>query len=258
MIMNKGLSVIGMHRSGTSVCTAFLKAMGFFIGSNIEINSNNNVVSGYNERNDVNNLNEKILSSLDSAWTEPFNLSKNKIEEKNFFNETKIIIDKLNSSGDNWVVKDPRLCLTYNYWSQHFDDNCNILILRNPFEISLSLFKRDNLNIYHNLVLTDFYLHSFFSSNFDKKKTKVINFDDLINKTESVIFDLYNFLKENNYKNIILPDKQKLNSILKKKNNYSENLLSYFSPDIKKKYINKFYKYFKFEADISDNDIFYT
>ena len=88
--------------------------------------------------------------------------------------------------------------------------------MRNPFEISLSLFKRDNLNIYHNLVLTDFYLHSFFSSNFDKKKTKVINFDDLINKTESVIFDLYNFLKENNYKNIILPDKQKLNSILKK------------------------------------------
>lgn len=154
------LIVLGMHRSGTSVLTHLLAAMGGSLGSEdglLEADEAN--PRGYWERRDVVELNDRILRAAGAEWWRPAGLDLSKIEpgeRRRLTEQARALIETLEPRRP-WVIKDPRLCLTLPFWQRLLTEPVCVLISRSPVEVARSLRRRDGLPIPLGLALWELY-----------------------------------------------------------------------------------------------------
>lgn len=148
--MKKLLLILGMHRSGTSMLTQILREMGIWMGKEEWMNQANKWnEKGYGELKELTFLTEKILSeNLVGTYTmkEQFEISDKLSKEiETFYNKY------IDNSYEYIAIKDPRLSLLW----KSFIKNANfkndrtisgITIIRNPFEVAMSLEKRQGMN----------------------------------------------------------------------------------------------------------------
>jgi len=190
-----GFVILGMHRSGTSYLSGLLTiGCQYNVGDNLMQNKPDNP-KGFFERWDVANQNENWFGDQRMGWESKrlikFDLKrafeyqnpwKTIVEEnvqlsreKNKTNKHKYpgmrTLDfMLNPQNVPWLVKEPRLCITYNLWLDMFDQaishysNQNghkqinrpaiIFTYRHPIEVAESIYKRDrSISINHGLQL---------------------------------------------------------------------------------------------------------
>jgi hypothetical protein len=167
--MSKQILVMGMHRSGTSMVSRILNLMGCYYSSEDQVMLPTEVnPKGFWERKDVMNLNDKILNDHHATWDDPYKLKDIKINNLLYSKDIKNIIYKLEPHRP-WFIKDPRFCLTYSCWANELEHNLNIVVLRNPLAVSISLFKRNKISYLSGLALWDFYTDRLIK-NLDKKK----------------------------------------------------------------------------------------
>ena len=134
--MSKQILVLGMHRSGTSAIARILNLMGCYFGDESQVKKPGpENPKGFWERNDVLEVNKLILEEMGVAWDFPFDLKSNFQISKNNFDKINIIVSKLEPFRP-WFIKDPRLCLLYDYWTSYLDNFINVLIVRSPFEVA--------------------------------------------------------------------------------------------------------------------------
>ncbi len=130
------LIVLGMHRSGTSCIAKCLSKMNvdFYLPK-----INDGFWEKHIEYYQVNQLNDRILKN----WKNPV-LRRNLIIRKFY----EFMVWRFVASNFNEPVmkglKDPRLCLTYDYWEKHFKTIKIIGIFRRPEEVAKSLEIRDD------------------------------------------------------------------------------------------------------------------
>lgn len=132
------LIILGMHRSGTSCLAKCLSEMGV----NFHLPA---IKDGYWEKHleyyQVNQLNDQILVN----WKKP-NLDRNKVLM--LYNKlcVKRFIKNVFTSEGFIGLKDPRLCLTFDYWMKNFRsfDIKLVGIFRRPEEVGKSLEIRDD------------------------------------------------------------------------------------------------------------------
>ena len=67
---SKQVVVLGMHRSGTSMLSKILSNIGFDMGKSHEVRDISNV-DGHYEDVEILEINEEILTLLNSTWAEP-------------------------------------------------------------------------------------------------------------------------------------------------------------------------------------------
>src|SRR5580700_1160835 len=77
--------VLGMHRSGTSLLTNLLTALGVDLGSDL-VPADDNNPAGYWEQLDINRTQDRLLSRLNQhwagpAWMNPFLLAWNQLPQ---------------------------------------------------------------------------------------------------------------------------------------------------------------------------------
>lgn len=147
--------VLGMHRSGTSITAAALKALGATLGDTIEGTVDN--PKGYFENKRITRLNEKILASLGYRW-DTILYSEKSVNCSNinwqFSEEAKDIVSHMLATSDWVVIKDPRMCLLLEFWYDIFFSFFkkvsieHIVIYRNPLEVAMSERARSS-KIYH-------------------------------------------------------------------------------------------------------------
>src|SRR6516225_498133 len=168
--------VLGMHRSGTSLCSHILSALGVDMSDDIDVNPSN--AKGHWERREIVEFHDRILGlfnrdylgrfhdfALSVAWWADPRVAQIRRE---------IIAFLERRMGDGYFgFKDPRTVRLMPVWHQIFNElklaPRIVLCLRNPAQVARSLYARDRLDPangeYRWLVhMIDFYRYT---SNFD-------------------------------------------------------------------------------------------
>ena len=212
--------VLGMHRSGSSAITEFLTVHGLYFGSEKDsIGKNKENERGFWERRDVRDLNDEILQYLDCDWDSVSSFDISKIDEetkKEFVSKARLIHDKLICESSNgYVLKEPRVCLTYPIWEEAFHDNESVIVFihRNPIEIALSLEKRNNYEQKFSLNLWYRYVVSALKC-MKNKRVLFISYDELSSNPAFVSQKLVQYLNEKNI-DIIEPSNSDISSVIK-------------------------------------------
>jgi len=160
--MSRGVFVLGMHRSGTSVATRLVNLRGVptvVEGDLLPRTADN--PRGYWESESLTALNDRIFAALESDWSCPPELAPGW--------ERGLSLDSLRSEAkevfaraipfEQWVWKDPRNCITLPFWLGCLEvEPVVVLVHRNPLEIAASLTARDDLGKLYCLALWERYL----------------------------------------------------------------------------------------------------
>jgi hypothetical protein len=158
-----GVLVVGMHRSGTSAVAAALEAMGLQVGrSDDRLAPDLMNPAGYFELTAVNDLNQEILHHLGGNWDAPPRLTDGWMADPTiepFVHRARHLVTS--TLGDDFVLKDPRLCLLLPLWRRILADRFGaVLIVRDPVEVAWSLALRDGMQILTGLALWGAYNRS--------------------------------------------------------------------------------------------------
>lgn len=145
--------VLGMHRSGTSLCMSMLQGLGVRLDDDLIPGDANNE-PGYFESSELVQLNEGILRTLGAAWDTVFSLAIPDgwadapaiLPAKKALRD--LITRKAINGPDTWGFKDPRTTVLLPLYEQVFAE-CGIrakyiLCLRDPRAVAQSLKKRNH------------------------------------------------------------------------------------------------------------------
>ncbi|MBK1879498.1 hypothetical protein [Pelagicoccus mobilis] len=190
--------VLGMHRSGTSVLGRLLSRMGFYLGPEDQIMPpKDDNPSGFWERRDIRDVNDKILGQFDSTWDCPPQIT---LPSKNLSPD---IAQDLNTirvrmeSNYPFYIKDPRLSITLPYWLDNKEPALAIIALRNPVEVAKSLSSRNGIPMNLGLALWESYTIDAIK-NTKKLKRHFYNYNNLLEDPKGEIENLLKFIKKYN------------------------------------------------------------
>ncbi len=152
--------VLGMHRSGTSLVTRSLGALGVCLGADLlEPMENVNPV-GFFEHKRVVDLDRRLLDMLGRAWN---TLDMPTAEELTgpvvaaLHNEAVQLVRQEGADRALWAFKDPRACRLLPFWQrairQAGRDPVYLLVLRNPLDVAHSLAVRNEYTLSYSLLL---------------------------------------------------------------------------------------------------------
>ena len=197
------IMILGMHRSGTSTISGVLHMNGVVMGTyqNFWPRPLNQNPKGFYENYDFRKINDHLLSKS-GYHVESFLPNIPNIQQiDSLSRKMKLVIEKSNSTYQNWGWKDPRTCLTAIHWADAIDSlglqkKLKIIFMaRKASSVSRSLNKRNNLPINQGLELWESYTKRAISFMEDNSyPTYHCSFEDLLRSPVQVCDSLFNFL----------------------------------------------------------------
>jgi len=168
--------VLGMHRSGTSALAGALAASGVWLGDDLLEPAPGVNDKGFWEHKDLVKINEALLEFAGLHWYSPLAAGKfaafleaGSADLDTLKGQAREFVSKLlegaveeggekRGDGDLCVaIKDPRLCLTANFWLPIFEEAgarvVGFELVRHPAEVGRSLARRDGIVSSHSNVL---------------------------------------------------------------------------------------------------------
>ncbi len=129
--------ILGMHKSGTTLLSQMLHNSGINMGDfddTVGYDAGNQY-----ERKETQEINKKILKCGNEF---SLNVVKSLAsDDLNNVSELKIrakcLIDDLNRKYENWGFKDPRTCLTYQFWRDIMPEHKILFVYRPPEEVTV-------------------------------------------------------------------------------------------------------------------------
>src|SRR5215510_15916400 len=150
--LKEAVVVVGMHRSGTSLCMNVLKVMGIRVDEDL-IPADANNEQGYFESRRILELNEDVLACLGATWHTLLSVSLGENwADRSVLDPAKqqlaaLISTRVNQNSRVWGLKDPRISLMLPMYDQVFAACCvrpkYVLCLRDPRSVSMSLMHRN-------------------------------------------------------------------------------------------------------------------
>lgn len=150
---SKAICILGMHRSGTSTITRAVKLIGAYLGEKSDlIEPAPDNPEGFWERNDIVDLNDRILHHLKRSWDtslplpDKWHLSD---DLRPYRKEIAELVNEKFSGRELWAWKDPRTTVLFDIWREALKGSgVNLVCLfavRNPLDVAKSLEKRNGL-----------------------------------------------------------------------------------------------------------------
>ena len=157
------LFVIGCHRSGTSLLASLLRDT---IQHDVTPAQPDLPIAldnprGFFESQKLQNLNDELLRSIDSAWDHPPVLPPNwSLKQRvDQFCALRSLFSK-EALQTRWIDKDPRLCITYGAYAHILLRRVAIAaIIRDPLDVATSLYFRNAFPIKQGLAIWYLYNH---------------------------------------------------------------------------------------------------
>lgn len=183
---SKLIVVLGMHRSGTSVITRGLKALGVDLGNSLMAPAPGNNEKGFFEDTDIVGLNDRVLDQAGRSWSSVEPIDPEILEGPTFYalrtEALSLLASKLQSSP-LLAVKDPRLCVLMPFWTCVFEDlhiaPHFVVALRNPLAAAQSLRTRDELLLEHSVALWGLHMMGAVRATVSHSRV-FVNFDSLV------------------------------------------------------------------------------
>jgi GT2 family glycosyltransferase len=191
-----------MHRSGTSMVARALASGGIYLGQQTELLSDQeDNPNGFWERKDVVALNDAMLHSTGHSWFNPppseFDLKEENVQvESNAAMQA--ILSKLNSgamASQSWLVKDPRMVITWPCWKSFLGDALLIYVYRDPWAVAYSLNKRHGFPLLLGVALWEVYNHAALQA-IEGRNAVCVSFDALSAKPELELKRLFDRMRE--------------------------------------------------------------
>jgi hypothetical protein len=151
---------------------------------------------GFWERTDVIKINEDILAAAGGNWWDVNRLDFSRIsaEESAWFNKRIGGIALKLDAHRPWFIKDPRLCLTLNFWLPFLERPVFIHVTRSPVQIAKSLQRRNGIPLEYGLALWEFYTVSMYRI-LGKQKCIPISYEQLLQEPFDASTRIYNLMK---------------------------------------------------------------
>ena len=145
----RGVVVLGVHRSGTSLLTAGLEAIGCDLGDKT-LNTSSENPKGFFENHPVHRFNDALLTRLGASWDNwGFRAGLHDFTGGTFAGDRAAagtLLETQFAGSRAWAVKDPRMSLIYPFWVATFREHGiapkRILIVRDPAEVAESQVRR--------------------------------------------------------------------------------------------------------------------
>jgi hypothetical protein len=139
--------VLGMHRSGTSLVTEVIAALGSHAGGTADHTPPDMFnPTGYWEHRTVVDIDVAMLDALSANWAD--NLAEVDVarlspaQHANFLSRAKTVIASLQGRG-SFVLKDPRMSLLFPLWREALGTPVCVIAWRDPLAVARSLQTRD-------------------------------------------------------------------------------------------------------------------
>jgi hypothetical protein len=147
------VTVLGMHRSGTSLCAQVLQALGVDMAEDPGISPHN--LSGHWERPRINDLNDRVFARFDRAWHEASHVLAlpeawlQDAQVQAVRHELGTVIRQGLRRSARFGFKDPRTARLLPLWAQVFEDLGAaprfVFCLRDPAQVARSVRGRDGM-----------------------------------------------------------------------------------------------------------------
>lgn len=156
MFNDRCVLVLGSHRSGTSVVTRAISAVGVYLGNDLIVSGADNQKGFFEDRFSYHN--EKFLNSIGCRWN---TLLLPEISDTRCITgyQQDIHANLFSRFNGNalWGLKDPRISRLWPYWMPAFSEAdiepIFVLANRHPFSVASSLAKRNRMSETHALAL---------------------------------------------------------------------------------------------------------
>jgi hypothetical protein len=143
------ITVLGMHRSGTSCLTQLLHRAGMYLGTNLMTDVDRAALDGHFESYDAVHINDRILHLSGGAWDR---VPPALCGDDEAAMQIATFLERLCQEPiSGW--KDPRTTLTFPLWKPHLRDYCIVAALRHPRSVAQSLEVRDGIPVEDGLRL---------------------------------------------------------------------------------------------------------
>ena len=145
--MSRCYIVLGMHRSATSMIARQLNDSGILMGETFLQPDSGNPL-GYYEDIDFVNLNKQILIQAGGDWVNvpPETKILQLRQDKSLMRRIEHLV-KTKSKAATWGWKDPRTVLTIRLYLPYLPEHYFVTCLRDPYDVALSLQKRNQFDI---------------------------------------------------------------------------------------------------------------
>jgi hypothetical protein len=165
------VSIIGMHRSGTSCVTGSLQSAGLFAGDVVESAPFNK--KGNRENLEIRSLNEEVLSYNSGNWKNP---PERIIWTKEHTEKRDHIISRFYQKEKAWLFKDPRTTLTLRFWGEGIQDLILVGVFRQPIAVAKSLENRGKIPVSESIRIWCIY-NTRILETAKKQELPIISFD---------------------------------------------------------------------------------
>ena len=188
-----GALVLGMHRSGTSALAGALEAMGLSVGPDDDVMpADDGNPEGYYELWSIVRANDDLLAHFGGRWDSPPDLPTDWTDDgvtKDFVHTMRAHLVEL-FDGGRYFLKDPRMSLLLPAWRQVTEDqDCAIVIVRDPVEVAASLHRRNGLPVLTGLALWAAYNRAMFRD-LRGARVHVCTYADLVERPVDVLSDV--------------------------------------------------------------------
>lgn len=146
----KLITVLGMHRSGTSVITRGLRCLGVSLGDHLIPAAPDNP-KGFFEDADLLRINVRLLRATKSGWDRPPRLGSKlaRLSSGQLGDEARRALTLKLRDDEMLAIKDPRLCVLLDFWrpviAAVVDDASSVIVFRHPLSVAASLAVRDHI-----------------------------------------------------------------------------------------------------------------
>jgi hypothetical protein len=162
-MLTRGVFVIGMHRSGTSLATHLASLLGLSLGQGPMVPPTEGNPRGHWESAVLRDVNEDLLARLGGNWAGPPPLAddwEHDVRLDGARADARAAFARVYGPGPRpWVWKDPRNCITLPFWEHELGFEAVVLLVhRNPLAVADSLARRDYLSRAVSLALWERYV----------------------------------------------------------------------------------------------------
>ncbi|GAB5455986.1 MAG: hypothetical protein Hens2KO_22150 [Henriciella sp.] len=141
-IESRAITILGMHRSGTSALAGTLRSLGVEFGQVLDNGIRFNP-KGLQEAPSILYMQEDLLVKNGGAWHTP----PTKVQWQPMHKAVRDLFIESRASMPVWAFKDPRTLLTLDGWLEALPDLDCVGIFRHPAEVAVSIHKRNEFPI---------------------------------------------------------------------------------------------------------------